>query len=95
MKATQSSGRVRPSDTVPSSAQPSRAYLPAHAEIPPQDRFIKLKEVLARVGLSRTSLYELIKAGKFPKQIKLTNRSSAWSEQAVNAWMDAKKGGEA
>ena len=61
---------------------------PYHAQ--PYDRFIKLKEVLNRVGISSTSVYNYIQQGTFPKQIKI-GRTSFWSEQSVNAWMDAKK----
>jgi prophage regulatory protein len=54
------------------------------------DRFIKLKEVLNRVGISSTSVYNYIQQGTFPKQIKM-GQTSFWSEQSVNAWMNAKK----
>jgi len=58
------------------------------------DRFIKIKEVLQRVGLSSTSLYNFIDQGRFPAQIKL-GRTSVWSENAVNQWMEEQKAGGA
>jgi prophage regulatory protein len=52
------------------------------------DRFLRLQEVLYRVGVSRSNLYKLIEAGKFPAQIKI-GYSSVWSEKALTAWMEA------
>lgn len=50
-------------------------------------RFLRLPEVLHRVGLSRSTLYRMIKAGAFPDQVKVTARTSAWPESAVSGWM--------
>ena len=52
------------------------------------NRFIKIKEVSARTALSRSYLYELCKLGKFPKQIKLSERASAWIESEVEDWIE-------
>lgn len=51
------------------------------------DRILRLKTVLDRTGLSRSTLYRKIELGTFPKQIKLAERCSGWRESAVNAWM--------
>ena len=52
------------------------------------DRFLRLQEVLYRVGISRSNLYKLMEAGKFPAQIKI-GYSSVWSEKALTGWMEA------
>ncbi len=41
-------------------------------------------------GLSRSTIYELIKKGQFPKPIKLTERAVAWSRADVLAWVEMK-----
>ena len=46
-------------------------------------KIIKLPEVVTNTKLSRPTIYRLIKEGKFPKQIKLSERSSGWIEQEV------------
>ncbi|MBT4123308.1 MAG: AlpA family phage regulatory protein [Candidatus Ruthia sp.] len=46
-------------------------------------KIIKLFEVTTSTKLSRPTIYRLIKQGKFPKQIKLSERSSGWIEQEV------------
>ena len=41
-------------------------------------------------GLGRTSVYELIKTGGFPKQVQLGGRAVAWGESEVEDWIMAK-----
>lgn len=47
------------------------------------ETLIKLPQVQAITGLSRSGIYAKIKQGEFPKQIKLGERSSAWLEREV------------
>lgn len=52
-------------------------------------RLLRLDEVMARVGLARPTIYKAIQAGKFPPPCKLLgSRSSAWSDQEVNDWIE-------
>jgi len=53
-----------------------------------ENRLIRLKEVMAKTGLSRPYVYALAKAGKFPKSLKLTQKSVAWIESEVNQWIE-------
>jgi prophage regulatory protein len=50
-----------------------------------KDRLLRLPEVLARTGISRSTLYENMKAGRFPKQQKPTPRCSGWRESDIEA----------
>ena len=50
-------------------------------------RILKLKEVLNRTGLGKTSLYALIKNADFPKQIPLGSRAVGWLENEVDSWI--------
>jgi prophage regulatory protein len=52
-----------------------------------EERFLRLPEVLSRVGLSRPHVYRLIAACKFPKPIKLGERAAAWTASSINEWM--------
>lgn len=54
------------------------------------ERLIKLPEVIAATGLSRSEIYRLEGAGKFPKRVPLSERSTAWSEAEVQEWVRAK-----
>ena len=55
-------------------------------------RLLRLPEVLARTGLSRSRLYADL---TFPKSVKIGDRAVAWVEDEVQAWIDtqiAKRG---
>lgn len=54
------------------------------------NRIIRLKEVLHLTSLSRTSIYERMKAGTFPKSVPLGGRAIGWSEKAVLSWIASK-----
>ena len=51
------------------------------------DRILRLKAVLERTGLSRSTLYRKIQQGNFPRQIKISERCAGWRESAVNEWL--------
>lgn len=51
------------------------------------DRIIRIKSVLERTGLSRSTLYRKIQHGSFPRQIAISTRCAGWRESAVNEWM--------
>lgn len=55
-------------------------------------KLLRLNQVLDRVGLSRSTLYALIKTGEFPRQRQLSARSMGWVEVEVNAWIASKIG---
>lgn len=57
---------------------------------PPPERLIRLRVVEARVGIKRSTIYRLIKAGQFPAPIKLGANVVAWRESAINAWVQQK-----
>lgn len=51
------------------------------------DRILRIKVVLDRTGLSRSTLYRKIQNGTFPRQVRINIRCAGWRESAVNAWM--------
>lgn len=54
-------------------------------------RFIRQSDVMQRTGLSRSTLYELINTGRFPKPLKLCGgRINCWPEHVVQDWMQAR-----
>ena len=50
-------------------------------------RFIRRKEVQAKTGLGASSFYAMMKQGKFPKAITLSERRVAWIESDVDQWI--------
>lgn len=52
-------------------------------------RLLPLSEVMARVGLRRSTIYEWIGRGAFPPPVSL-GATSRWVESEVEAWIDAR-----
>ena len=50
-------------------------------------RLLRLKHVMELVGLSKTTIYSMQSAGTFPRAVQLTEKSVAWKESEVSAWM--------
>ena len=57
------------------------------------ERFMRLREVCARVGLGKSMIYAMIQDGKFPAPYKLSPGASRWSEIEVVAWIAEVKDG--
>ncbi len=49
-------------------------------------RYLRLPDVKAETGLGKTSIYQLIRDGEFPKPVKISSRAVAWREGAIEAW---------
>lgn len=56
-------------------------------ELEPRTRFLRLRQVMSQVGLSRSQIYKMVSRGTFPQSVMLTERSVAWSEASIDAWM--------
>ena len=50
---------------------------------------LRLPQVLAMVGLSKSTLYRKVKAGLFPAPIKLSGNLVVWKRQVVMKWIEA------
>ncbi|MBZ9991408.1 AlpA family phage regulatory protein [Mesorhizobium sp. BH1-1-5] len=55
--------------------------------MPEPDRIIRLRTVLDRTGLSRSTIYRKIAEGTFPAQIKISINGAGWRESDVNRWI--------
>jgi prophage regulatory protein len=55
------------------------------------DIYHRLPAVKKITGLARTTIYELIKAGEFPKPIPISRRGVAWSEIEIVDWQEKQK----
>jgi prophage regulatory protein len=51
---------------------------------------LRLPQVKARTGLSRSEIYRRVSAGTFPAPVKLGERATAWPEHEVSAWCEAR-----
>lgn len=53
-------------------------------------QLLRLPDVTAITGLSRSTIYRLSGAGEFPKGRRMTARTTAWVSSEVAAWIDAR-----
>jgi prophage regulatory protein len=60
--------------------------MPAHSKAQ-APRLIRRPEVLERVGLSSSTLYEITAAGEFPAPIPIGRQAVAWLDSEVDAWI--------
>ncbi len=49
---------------------------------------LRLPQVLGRIGLSRSMVYEMISHGDFPKPVQLGPRSVGWLADEVDTWIN-------
>lgn len=51
-------------------------------------RLLRLPEVMARVGLRRSAIYQRMSDGRFPKSRSLGPKCAVWVEAEIDAWID-------
>lgn len=51
-------------------------------------QLLRRAEVERRTGLARSTVYELIRTGRFPAPIELTGRTRCWVASEVDAWIE-------
>lgn len=56
-----------------------------------KNRLLRRPEVEARTGLSRSTIYQWMKDGRFPKPVRLGERIVAWRESDVTAWLESRE----
>lgn len=50
---------------------------------------LRRKEVEARTGLCRSSIYAKMQAGLFPRSVELGPKSVGWYSDEIESWMDS------
>ena len=63
------------------------AHQPRNERTRAPTRVLRLPEVMARTGLSRTTIYRWRLAGRFPQPVRLGTRNVGWIESEVEAWL--------
>lgn len=51
-------------------------------------RVLRLIDVQNQIGLGRSKIYQMIKAGTFPSPIKLSGKASGWLESEISEWIE-------
>lgn len=53
-------------------------------------KVLRLKSVQDTTGLSRSSIYLMMRDGRFPKSISLGARSIGWLESDIQSWIESR-----
>jgi len=61
----------------------------------PVTGFIRAKVLLQFVPFSSSTLWRKVKAGEFPKPVKLSANISAFKAEDISAWIESKEQGAA
>lgn len=56
----------------------------------PAGSILRLPQVKAITGLSKSSIYAMIASGDFPSQVRLGARAVGWTADQVFAWVAAR-----
>jgi prophage regulatory protein len=58
---------------------------------PTPDRIMRRAEVLARLGIGQSTLYQWMAEGTFPRPVALGSKLVGWPESAVTGWIDGRR----
>jgi prophage regulatory protein len=72
-------------ETMPERIGHLQSQLPGAVE----ERLLRLPAVLHITGLSRSTLYRLVRSGEFPAPMKVGRRCVLWPQSAVRDWIRA------
>lgn len=53
----------------------------------PTERLIRLPEVMDRVGMKRSAIYQRMREGRFPRSRSLGSRCAVWIESEIEDWI--------
>jgi prophage regulatory protein len=55
--------------------------------MPAPDRIIRLKTVVSRTSLSRSTIYRKMAEGTFPAQLRISIHGAGWHESDISRWI--------
>lgn len=55
------------------------------------ERILRRREVLARIGVGQSTLYDWMGRGQFPRPVALGSKMVGWRESDVTAWIEARE----
>ena len=92
-------GRIRMQSDIPTHGAPAVHLAYSQKPVVQRDRFLRLPAVEELTGFRKSTIYEWMRTGRFPKPARLGARMVAWPETAVLQWVQDRiaesQGGEA
>ena len=71
-------------------AAPSNEAASPHSDeaAPLPARLLRLPDVMARVGMKRSAIYQRMSEGRFPKSRSLGPKCAVWVEAEIEEWIE-------
>lgn len=54
------------------------------------EKLLSEKELVEQIGLSRVTLWRMVRAGEFPPPLALSEMRKGWRESAVSEWIETR-----
>ena len=55
------------------------------------DRHLRRRDVEAATGLSRSTIYDMMSRGDFPRPIRIGKRAVAWKMSDIETWLASRQ----
>lgn len=55
------------------------------------EKHLRRPEVEAITGLSRSTLYDMMNRGEFPRPVRLTRKAVGWPESKITEWLESRE----
>ena len=55
-----------------------------------ENRLLRRREVEKLTGLSRSTIYRMLKTGQFPQPVRIGRKAVRWRLRDIIAWMDSR-----
>lgn len=68
--------------------QAHHVQLPETLPHPATDRFLRINQVLEIIPVSRSTWWQRVKDGHYPRGVKLSERTTAWRESEIMALIE-------
>ena len=56
-------------------------------------RIYRRKQLEHHLGLSRSTIYSMMKQGRFPRPIRLSPGAVGWTSESIDQWLQDRKNG--
>ena len=66
---------------------PTRHQQKAEGVIERDLKLYRMPTAMQLTGLARSTIYKVMRLGRFPKQVHLTDQSVAWRSSDIDAWI--------
>ena len=63
---------------------------PAQTQPQKPERLLRFRDVMQRIGRSRSGIYLMISRGEFPLPVKMGSRNVAFRESEIDDWIESR-----